>query len=112
MMDLEAGELKVAEQALSRSLSFERLYNLGNYSNITFKDSFVNVPEKVALNERFAEKIYYLQMLVAERSYRRYVKLYAKLKTYSEEQYAEAITFIEQEKEKTLEELKTMLEGE
>lgn len=96
------------EKSLSRDLTFERLYNLGNYSNITMKSTLSDIPEKLALNSDLMGKIYYLQMIEVERAFRKYTEFYAKLKTFSLEQYAEAMTVLEQEKEETMAEIKKL----
>ena len=102
------GELLEYKPPMGRSIGVKRLYALANYNNITFDSVLENIPEKFALNSDLVNKVYYLQMIECEKAYRKYLQLYAKIKTFSVEQYAEALTVLEQEKEETTLEIKKL----
>lgn len=94
---------------MQRNLKFERLYNLGNYSNVLIGDEVIGLPEGTILKEEFVEKVYYLMMINSEIMYRKYKQLYNKAHTFSEEQLAEAIAMLESEKVNTLDEIKSII---
>ena len=60
---------------MQRSLRIERLYGLGNFSNIKFVDEITEIPEPVALSEKAISLVTQLQMLEVERAHARYVLL-------------------------------------
>lgn len=60
---------------MERKLSVERLYNLGNFSNLRFVDEITQIPEEVALNQKAISLIYQLQILEIEKSFTKYALL-------------------------------------
>lgn len=106
--EVVTSELVPLTKPMTRTVGFERLFNLGNYSNVTFRAVLNDIPEKYALDSNVVNLVYYLQMLETERAFRKYQELYVKVKTYSVEQYAEAMSFLEQEKETAMNELKEL----
>ena len=64
---------------MNRSLSIDRLYSLGNYSNIRFLDEVNNLPGEIAFNSEVVSLIRHLQMIQLELDYRKYVELYEQL---------------------------------
>jgi hypothetical protein len=87
---------------MNRSLKSERLYPLGNYTNIKFVDEINNLPEGATFNEEILNKIRYLQMIDFELAYRTYIRLYEKVQTLKIE---EAVKLLEEEKTQTLQEI-------
>ena len=105
---IEYTPLVPIREPMHRTLKTERIYNIGNYQNITFGDEFKNIPEEVMLNEDLMLNIRYLQFISMERAFRKYMQLYAKVKTFSVEQYAEAMTVLENEQESVTKAIKEL----
>ena len=98
------GEIIEYQLPMNRSISLERIYNLGNYQNIQFSDTINNIPEDLALDSEFIRKLRYLQFLETETAYRRYIRLGEKLHSVPIE---ESIPLLETEKLNLLEEIKS-----
>ena len=64
---------------MERNLDVERLYFLGDYKNIKFGNQLVNIPEKVAMNDKAVELLFLHQFLSCEIAYRRYVEMLDKI---------------------------------
>lgn len=94
---------------MKRTLKFERLYNLGNYSNVLIGDEITDLPDELFLREDIINKIRTLQMLNAEINYRRYLNILDRARTFSEESRQELIAMLESEKSTTLDDIKTLL---
>jgi hypothetical protein len=91
---------------MERSLKTERLYNLGDYSNITFSDEISSIPERVTLNPELMGELQYLQMIGFELSLRKYKELMVLAKTYDVEVI---LKFLEEERNETLDKIKSIL---
>ena len=91
---------------MERNLKTERLYNLGDYSNITFSDEINSIPERVLLNSELMGELQYLQMIGFELSLRKYKELMVLAKTYDVEV---VLKFLEEERNQTLDKIRDLL---
>ena len=89
---------------MERTLKIERLYPLGQYTNIKFVDEILNLPDEAIFNVELESKVRYLQMLEVEIAYRDYVNLMKVAETKSEEEVAK---FLEEQREATVKEIAT-----
>jgi hypothetical protein len=93
---------------MSQNLKMERLYNLGNYSNVTFHVEFSDlVPEGKELDEELISQLQYLQMLTCERAYLQYQTLREQLHTFGS--LEEALSYLEEERVNTLDNIQTKI---
>jgi hypothetical protein len=88
---------------MQRSLRIERLFGLGNFSNIKFVDEITEIPESVALNQKAVSLITQLQMLEIERAHARYVLL-GKTLPATPEQIEKTAEILEQARSRVFEE--------
>jgi len=97
---------------MNRRSTIRRLYPTERYGNIEFTDEINDIPDQICLNEELMDQLRYLQMLTVEISFRRYIDLYEKAHTISEEQLAEALSYLEQERETTTQLIQKILNKE
>lgn len=89
---------------MNRSLSTERLYSLGNYSNIKFNDTITEIPSEVATNQEATRLLRYLQLIEVEYSFARYTQILEE--TYgSKLPLDQILEFLEQERTSTFADL-------
>ena len=60
---------------MKRSITTTRLFNLGDFKNITFSDMIEDIPEDFALNVEAMRILRSIQLFQIERSYLKYMKL-------------------------------------
>ena len=60
---------------MNRSITTTRLFNLGDFKNITFSDTIDDIPEAFALNVEAMRILRSIQLFQIERSYLKYMKL-------------------------------------
>jgi hypothetical protein len=89
---------------MNRSLKVDRLYNLGDFKHLQLIDEITDIPD--ALNQEKIEKISYLQLLTVEITFKKYAELAKKANTFKEE---EVLKFLEEERSRTIEEIKTLI---
>lgn len=100
---------------MNRDLAFSRKYFLGNYQTVDIGDRFlevpvsINIPGELAFNQQLVEKLGYLEMVTVETLFRRYMELQRNAGTFTLEKLAQSLTYLEEEKEKTLAEVKEIL---
>lgn len=58
-----------------RSIGIERLFSLGDFRNIKFVDTIVDIPEEVANNEKVIQALTLIQLARIEKSYFQYLKM-------------------------------------
>jgi hypothetical protein len=87
---------------MERTLKLERLYPLGQYTNIKFADEIISLPDETIFNVELESKIRYLQMLEVEIAYRDYIKLMKVAETKSAEEVAQ---FLEEQRAATVKEI-------
>ena len=87
---------------MERTITTERLYPLGQYTNIKFADQIINLPDSVIFDVELSSKIRYLQMLEVELAYRAYVNLMKQAETKTEEEVAK---FLEEQNANTVKEI-------
>lgn len=95
---------------MQRSLRIERLFGLGNYSNIKFVDEITEIPEAVALSQKAVSLITQLQMLEIERAYARYVLMERNFPA-TPEQIEKTAEILEQERSRVFEEFVAELQS-
>lgn len=93
---------------MERTLKISRIYSQGSFQNITIEDTITNIPDTLALDERFLNLLNYLQLLNVERKYNKYEILRAKYRSLSAE---EAVSLIEDEISGTKIELNEYIQG-
>lgn len=64
---------------MKRTLGIERVFTLGQYKTLRLADTIEDIPEELALNPDFVDKIRILQMLNIEKQYRDYIKINEKI---------------------------------
>lgn len=57
---------------MNRTISVQRIYNLGNFQNITLSDTIENIPEELALDSDVMSILRMLQFINLETEYRKY----------------------------------------
>ena len=95
-----------------RTIEIDRLYWLGDFRNIRFRDS-LDISGKESLNYEIIETIKYMQTLSVEKSYRNYMLLQMELdgkfpKTISSE---EMVKYIESLQLDTMEKIKLLIKN-
>lgn len=96
------------DKDMSRSLSVERLYSLGQYQNIKLFDSIDDLPDEVIFNKELVSEIRYLQFIQLELDLRKYLQLIERIHPYSAE---EAIGYLEEVKVQTIDLIKKLFSG-
>jgi hypothetical protein len=98
---------------MSRTISVDRLYSLGDYRNIRFVDTLEDT-EGVFKDEDVIQLVKNLQFQSAELAYRNYIKLAKEIvdieKNNPDDKEAMVIEHIEQQRLNTLEQIKNYLE--
>lgn len=91
---------------MNKQLSVERIFSLGDYQNIKFTDTLTEIPEAILLNPEAVKLIRYLQLVDVEWSYLNYMDLRRKQpKITKTEDLEAALTFVEEERTRTFEQL-------
>lgn len=60
---------------MSKSISVERLYFLGNFQNIKFKLDVDGIPEDLGNDNTFMDRLHLLSLITMEMNFRNYIKL-------------------------------------
>ena len=60
---------------MKRTATTSRLYNLGDFKNISFTDTIEEIPEEFAMNNRAMRILRSMQLFQIERAYLKYRKL-------------------------------------
>jgi hypothetical protein len=60
---------------MKREIGVERLYSLGDFKNVKFFDSIIEVPEEFVFDQKLVGEIKFLQIISVELTFRRYMKL-------------------------------------
>lgn len=96
---------------MNRTLSVERLYQLGDFRNIKLGDSFIELPVEIAMDRDLVSKFRMLQLIDTELAYRRYLKLteLSQSKTMTFEEIQEEL---EDMRVSLFSEIKDLLNGE
>jgi len=92
---------------MERNLEVKRLYSLGDFKNIEFRNSLVNIPEHLANNDKVVSLLYFQQVLSCEIAYRKYYELINKI---SKDKIEDVLKVLEEEREQTLVELMQEIE--
>jgi soluble cytochrome b562 len=100
------------DKNLLRTLEVDRLYSLGDYRNIRFRDS-LEVPEEVKVDSKVLDLIRYMQTLSVEKSYRQYMLLQDRINksfpgVVSSE---ELVSYIEGLQTETLDKIKKLIQN-
>lgn len=91
---------------MNKTVSVERIYEMGNYQNLKVVDTITEIPEAIASNADAIKLVRYLQLVDLEWTYLQYQKLrLSQPKLSSPEALAEAIEFMESERTQTFENL-------
>ena len=90
---------------MNKALTAERIFSLGNYENLKTTDTITEIPETIAMNPEALTLLRYLQLLDIENTYLRYQELRAKTKVRNAEDFDKALSFLEQERIQTFEDL-------
>lgn len=77
---------------MSKTISVERLYTLGDYKNIKLGDTITDIPDNLAIDKNVIDSLRFIQFLDLELAYRKYLKLAEKFQGKSIE---DAIDLIE-----------------
>ena len=77
---------------MERTLRVKRIFTMGQFQNLEIGDEITNIPENIAKNEEALSLISYLQLLLTERKYNRYLQLRERTREMSPE---DAINYIE-----------------
>ena len=88
---------------MQRSLTIERLFSLGNYSNIKISHTMTDIPENIALSRQAMGLVQDMLLLDVEYEYRRYQALTEKLGKLTDN--ASVLEMIDAERESTFEQL-------
>ncbi len=94
---------------MQRTISITRKYQLSPFQSADIGTSFIEVPEELALNQDFVDKLIYLQLVTGDKMYRKYVELDFRLEALGIDQIGKAIALLEQERIKTLAEIKDLM---
>lgn len=87
---------------MNKSISVERIYSLGDYQNIKFTDTILEIPQAILENADAMKNIRYLQLVDVEWAYLRYMKLRSLL---PQGRLDEALEYVETERARTFEDL-------
>lgn len=66
---------------MERTLTVERLFNMGQFANLRFSHTLTNIPQQVALDKEAMKLLEYLMLLDVEYDYRRYLILIEQITT-------------------------------
>ncbi len=103
---------------MQRSLRVKRLWSMGQFNNVELQDEIIEIPEKVALNQKAIELLYQLMILEQEEAHKEYLQLFKQypllLKMFPAnlDFLDETILAIKEEKTRTFEELLVELNKE
>ena len=61
---------------MNRSLSVNRLWAMGQFSNYELHDEITDIPEQVALNPKAIGLLYHLMIIEMESAHNKYLQLY------------------------------------
>jgi len=76
---------------MNRDFSVERLFPLGDFKNIKFRSEFNSIPQSLALDTQFMNKLAKLMMYEVDVYYREYLKILRDYNTLSLEESLEAL---------------------
>lgn len=94
----------------TRTISYERLYKIGDFSNVKFGDLIIDIPEEHVFNKEVINKVRYLQMTEIELMYQKYSQL--REVTNALPTSDEVIAMLNDMRNKTLTELNEILNKE
>jgi len=94
---------------MERSVGIERSFFISDFNILKVLDSYVSLPEDVANNNAIVNKIKLLQLLEAELTFRKYLKLKEKLDQLPIE---DSITKLEELSVNLLDEIRELLKTE
>lgn len=83
-------------------IATERLYSLGNYSNIKFSSEISELPDEAVLNPEVIPTLRFLQLIDCELAYNRYIEL---VESFVGKERGEIIAQLETHKQTTYDEL-------
>ena len=95
---------------MNRSLSVNRLWAMGQFSNYELHDEITEIPEHIALNPKAIGLLYHLMIIEMESAHNKYLQLYkdhpALVKVFPEilEYFDEINVAVEEDKTKTFDE--------
>jgi len=87
---------------LTRSITTERLFNMGPFANLRFSHTLNEIPEHIALDKEAMTLIQKMLLLDVEYDYRRYINLIEKISVTSPQ---EILDMIDGEREETFTQL-------
>lgn len=87
---------------MQRTLSTERIFPLGNYANVKFAHTILDIPENISTNPKSMELLQYVLLLDVEYAYKRYHLLMEKTTNM---RLDEVLEYIEAERVSTFEQL-------
>lgn len=101
------------ERQVNKQISIQRIFSQGDYQNLTVTDTITEIPDSIASNPEALKLLRYLQLVDVEWSYIKYMKLrMSEPKLASAEAVEQALSFIEQERVTTFENLLAAIHSE
>ena len=93
---------------MKRTIETKRLYPLGDYKNVSFEDSFIELPESLMLNTKLINKLRWLQLVEMEKMYYEYLLFKSK---YEKKSAEEILKLLEDSQIQTLTLIKKIING-
>jgi hypothetical protein len=93
---------------MKRTIETKRLYPLGDYKNVSFEDSFIELPESLMLNTELINKLRWLQLVEMEKMYYEYLLFKSK---YEKKSAEEILKLLEDSQIQTLTLIKKIING-
>lgn len=91
---------------MNKGISVERIFSLGDYQNIKFTDTILEIPQTILLNPEAVRLLRYLQLVDIEWAYLHYMDLRRKTPRIAKPEDVEAaLDFVEKERTQTFEQL-------
>ncbi len=94
---------------MERTLTITRKYQLSQFQNLDIGTMYIELPEKLAMNQELVEALYYLQLVTGDKIYRKYFELDAKLEALGERRLDQQFKLLEAERLNTMEEIKKLI---
>lgn len=94
---------------MKRTVGVTRDFYISDYNMFKPSEVLSDIPEELAMNEKFVGKVRFIQILNLELAFRKYLILKQKLDTFSP---MDAISYLEEIKAKQMDELNQILNKE
>jgi hypothetical protein len=77
---------------MDRSIGLERVFSLGDYKSLRITDYSNGIPDELALDEEFVDKLRSLQLVSADKAYYEYSVMNSSMSTFTDREKLEYLT--------------------